>query len=125
MSPRRILSAALAAVMVLTLTPVTSPQGAVFAEDPASAAPPSILRQPADATYAENATARFYVSASSPEGGLLTYQWYRSGPFATKYTNPNGDDSAAITGAGTVIANSDSATITVLTTKTSAVNGTS
>ena len=38
---------------------------------------PVISRQPANATYAENATARFYVNAHSIDGGYLTYQWYR------------------------------------------------
>jgi uncharacterized repeat protein (TIGR01451 family) len=48
---------------------------------------PVIARQPASATYAENATARFYVNAYSTDGGYLTYQWYRSQPFAAPQTN--------------------------------------
>ncbi|MDR1192761.1 MAG: hypothetical protein LBK98_01115, partial [Peptococcaceae bacterium] len=116
---RRALSAALAALMILTLLPAAAPQAVVAAD----ALEPSILRQPADATYAENATARFYVAASSPEGGYLTYQWYRSGPFASEVADPNGAGQNAIVNATTVGSApdvGDSATSAVLTTTTPA-----
>ncbi|MDR1330416.1 MAG: hypothetical protein LBK23_12530, partial [Oscillospiraceae bacterium] len=116
---RRALSLALAAALALGLLPALPPgilpeiipPTVALAE---GAAAPSILRQPADATYAENATARFYVSASSPEGGYLTYQWYRSGPFTEKVNDPSRTD-------GTAINDPDSTgTSAVLTTKTDA-----
>jgi hypothetical protein len=117
--PRRILSVALAAVMVLALFPVMSPREAVFAED---ASAPSILRQPADATYAENATARFYVSASSPDNGYLTYQWYVYKSNTGKMPDPNVNDYDDIIASSTKIENSESignsATSAVLTTLT-------
>jgi hypothetical protein len=47
---------------------------------------PVIARQPARATCAENATARFYVNAYSTDGGYLTYQWYRSQSFDVPQT---------------------------------------
>jgi hypothetical protein len=53
----------------------------------AAPAKPQISRQPAGATYSKNAMARFYVNASSVDGGYLEYQWYRSGPFSVPESN--------------------------------------
>ncbi|MDR1135088.1 MAG: hypothetical protein LBL49_02765, partial [Clostridiales Family XIII bacterium] len=88
---RRRIMGVFAVTAILTLAFSVLPE-AVFAE---GAKLPVVLRQPADATYAENATARFYVSASSPEGGYLTYQWYRSEAFPAPVSDPNGDGKAA------------------------------
>jgi hypothetical protein len=55
----------------------------------AAPAKPVISRQPAGATYAKNATARFYVNAYSVDGGYLEYQWYRSQPFSAPQSDVN------------------------------------
>ena len=84
-----------------------------------AAGAPQISKQPANATFARSATARFYVSASSPDGGYLTYQWYRSGPFSSQYTNPNSSDKTTITTHNTKIAEAQkSATLTTTTPST-------
>jgi uncharacterized repeat protein (TIGR02543 family) len=70
----------------------------------AAPAKPVISRQPAGATCAKNATARFYVNAYSVDGGYLEYQWYRSGPFVApegdinviKTTNVTAEGAAAV-----------------------------
>ncbi|MDR0425345.1 MAG: hypothetical protein LBH39_07870, partial [Clostridiales Family XIII bacterium] len=88
------------ALFLIFLLPAAGPRGAVWAEE---ASAPFIMQQPADAVYAENAAARFYVAASSPEGGYLTYQWYRSGPFTEKIDDPDGSGLTRIMSAGTAV----------------------
>jgi hypothetical protein len=73
-------------------------------------------RQPANATYPENATARFYVNAHSIDGGYLTYQWYRSQTFGAPQS-----DLGVIKNNAVTLSEGISAT---LTTKTPAVSGT-
>jgi hypothetical protein len=73
-------------------------------------AKPVITRQPAGATYAKNATARFYVNAYSIDGGYLEYQWYRSAMFSV----PQSDVRVIKTGA-TSLSEGISATFTTTT----------
>jgi hypothetical protein len=56
-----------------------------YAADLPPALAPDINLPPADSTYAESAEMRFYVNAASPDGGYLTYQWYRSAEQATAF----------------------------------------
>ena len=44
---------------------------------PASAAEPAIISQPQGAEAAAGADVRLSVAASAPDGGTLTYQWYK------------------------------------------------
>jgi uncharacterized repeat protein (TIGR02543 family) len=62
----------------------------------AAAADPVITRPPAGATYSAGAKARFYVNASSTDGGYLTYQWYRSQEFSAPQTNETDKKAGAI-----------------------------
>jgi hypothetical protein len=73
----------------------------------------AIPKHPNDATFARNATGRFYVSASSTDGGYLTYQWYCSGPFADSFDDPNGTDKNTIVDAGQKIEDGTDATLTI------------
>ncbi|MDR2138677.1 MAG: hypothetical protein LBP50_03910, partial [Tannerella sp.] len=82
----------------------------------AQATAPTIERHPSGATYAENATARFYVNAVSTDGGYLEYQWYRSQAFAAPETDP-----AVIKAGAAALAEGHAAT---LITTTPAVSGT-
>jgi hypothetical protein len=82
----------------------------------AAPAKPVISRQPAGATYSENATARFYVNAYSIDGGYLTYQWYRSQSFNAPQSDVN-----LIKPGATALPEGLAAT---LTTTTPAVSGT-
>jgi gliding motility-associated-like protein len=50
---------------------------------------PIITKNPDNSTFAENVQGRFYVNASSPDGGYLTYQWYRSALFSGQQYNPD------------------------------------
>ncbi|MDR0687473.1 MAG: InlB B-repeat-containing protein, partial [Prevotellaceae bacterium] len=84
------------------------------------AVPPAISMQPSNATYAKKATARFYINASSIDGGYLTYKWYCSGPFSTPFTHPNGTNKDQIINHKTKVSVGTSAT---LTTTTSTQNG--
>ncbi|MDR1571677.1 MAG: hypothetical protein LBS32_04050, partial [Clostridiales Family XIII bacterium] len=97
---RRLLSFALTLTLVFCLVPAAGPPSLA---DGAQA--PVISTEPTEeSTYAQNAAARFYVRASSPDKnaagtGWLTYQWYASAVFDSK------QDRDAV--AGTPLANVD------------------
>ncbi|MDR2587714.1 MAG: hypothetical protein LBC23_05595, partial [Coriobacteriales bacterium] len=80
----------LAALLALALVPVVpggfgAAQEAWADDAPAMpAAAPTFTHHPADSTYSKGANARFYVRASSGDGGYLSYRWYRS----RAYDNP-------------------------------------
>ncbi|MDR1954064.1 MAG: hypothetical protein LBQ21_06290 [Clostridiales Family XIII bacterium] len=57
------------------------------------AAQPKISRNPSASTFSKNADARFYVNASSNDGGYLTYQWHISKPYADPVDGVNQGDS--------------------------------
>jgi hypothetical protein len=59
--------------------------------------PPQITKQPENGTFAKGATVRFYVNASSTDGGYLTYEWFRSERFPSPLGNPNGTDKTTVT----------------------------
>jgi hypothetical protein len=80
-----------------------------------AAAPPQIFGQPSAATYSKQAAARFYVNAASVDGGYLTYQWYRSGPFTNPFADPNGADKNAIITHASKYAEGTTATLTTTT----------
>ncbi|MDR0356934.1 MAG: hypothetical protein LBH63_00950, partial [Clostridiales Family XIII bacterium] len=42
---------------------------------------PNILHHPDNSAYSKSAPARLYVQADAADGGYLTYEWRRSGPF--------------------------------------------
>jgi hypothetical protein len=95
--------------------------------DTQPAAAPQFTRHPADSTYAQTASARFYVRAASTDGGYLTYQWYRS----EGYDEPLGtggvlsdDEQQAIKESSVAIDAEDSGTFSVLTTTTPTVEDT-
>jgi hypothetical protein len=57
----------------------TAPKGGVIKATPiVNAAPPVISEQPQSVTVSENTTVMLTVTASSPDGGNLTYQWYEN-----------------------------------------------
>ncbi|MDR1571369.1 MAG: hypothetical protein LBS32_02480, partial [Clostridiales Family XIII bacterium] len=119
---RRLLSFALSLAIVFCLIPAAGPPSlAEGAQAPVISTDPT-----AESTYAQNAAARFYVRASSPdkdeEGtGWLSYQWYASAPFDSKQENRD----AVL---GTALANGDtignSAMSSALTVTTPAIAGT-
>ncbi|MDR2628175.1 MAG: hypothetical protein LBC40_09105, partial [Dysgonamonadaceae bacterium] len=75
--------------------------------------PPTITKQPENATFAKQSTGRFYVSASNTDGGYLTYEWFRSEKFADPLNNPNGADKTAITAKRQLVGTSS--TLTTIT----------
>jgi hypothetical protein len=66
----------LSLLLAFTLLPVLPAAPAQADDLPAEA--PQIPLPPADSTYASNADARFYVRATSVDGGYLSYTWHRS-----------------------------------------------
>jgi hypothetical protein len=82
---------------------------------------PQVAKFPENATFAENATARFYVNAFSTDNGYLTYQWFRSKEFSTpiKQTGAGGTysdaDKTAIKNGGVKLPEGDKATLTTIT----------
>ncbi|MDR2296024.1 MAG: hypothetical protein LBD95_04425, partial [Clostridiales Family XIII bacterium] len=104
----------LVAVLVLALLLPILPSVPRVAADGVEA--PRIVRQPSDGTYSEQATARFYVRASSPDDGYLTYAWYISGPYNAPIP---ADRTGDLTGVKI-----EGAESSVLTTLTPAVTGT-
>ena len=112
---RKTLALLLAAAMLASLVPALTPP--VYA----AAGVPLIIAPPSDATYSKNAPARFSVSAVSPDGGSLTYQWYISIAYDRQQDAPNVTGKTAITTQSVPLtndANTSGATSAVLLTKT-------
>jgi hypothetical protein len=116
----RAISLLLVAVLVLTLLPAFALP--VAAADTAGNA--MINGQPADSTYSREAPARFSVSAMSPDGGNLTYAWYRSIAYDNIITDANGGGKNAIVATkNQVNGGAPLGTASVLLTDTPAVAG--
>jgi hypothetical protein len=87
---------------------------------------PTITMQPENATFTKGTTdakGRFYVNASSTDGGYLTYQWYCVGPVASPYPNPNGTNRLTILGSTKTTITDGSVTNATLTFTTPDASG--
>ncbi|MDR3135833.1 MAG: hypothetical protein LBU07_00085, partial [Coriobacteriales bacterium] len=91
----RILRAALALVLAMSLVPAAALAADMNTEAAgAPAASPQFSHHPDDATYSEEANVLFYVRAASIDSGYLTYQWHRSPAYSTPVANVTTDPAA-------------------------------
>jgi hypothetical protein len=81
-----------------------------------SAGAPTISAQPANSSKTESQTATFSVTAASPDGGTLSYQWNKNGTPIDTATNTSAK-TASLT-LSNITQASDSATYTVVVTNT-------
>ncbi|MDR2672597.1 MAG: Ig-like domain repeat protein [Coriobacteriales bacterium] len=71
------------------------------------AAAPQFTHNPADSVYSEAASGRFYVRASSIDGGYLSYQWYRSQAYDAPQNKTQNADAIKATGTAFTADNPD------------------
>jgi hypothetical protein len=83
-----------------------------------SAAAPVVVKPAGDSVYARSAQAKLYIQASSPDGGYLTYQWFRSAKQTSAISHPGGvysSSSLTTIKTGATDLNADQATLSTRT----------